>query len=241
MPTPRAFWRKASSALGIDRLDWSKAALQFRTRVQSLRKAEGDEWPDVSDEGLAKTTADWLEPFLADKTARSQLTAGELFDAMQPGAVEICAARLDAEAPTHFTAPTGTSVPIDYEADRGRPLSIRVQELFGLTQHPSIAGGRVPLVIELLSPGAQGGADHPRSARLLARQLCRCPVRPAGPLSAPSLAGRPDLGAADPAGQASPNRDVTLNLPLTMAGDPATPLRPFLPAPWNSWRMIRLL
>ena len=60
--------------------------------------------------------------------------------------------RLDAEAPTHFEAPTGTQVPIDYDAEAGPTISIRVQELFGLNTHPSIAGGRVPLVIELLSP-----------------------------------------------------------------------------------------
>ncbi len=60
--------------------------------------------------------------------------------------------RLDAEAPTHFTAPTGSHVPIDYDAEQGPTVSIRVQELFGLASHPSIAGGRVPLVIELLSP-----------------------------------------------------------------------------------------
>ncbi len=140
-------------SLGLDRLDWSKAALQFRTRVQSLRKAEGDEWPDVSDEGLRRTAADWLEPLLVDKTARSQISAGELFDAVSNQVAWNLRRRLDAEAPTHFTAPTGTAVPIDYEAEQGPTVSIRVQELFGLTTHPSIAGGRVPLVIELLSPG----------------------------------------------------------------------------------------
>ena len=140
-------------SLGLDRLDWSKAALQFRTRVQSLRKAEGDEWPDVSDEGLRRTAADWLEPLLVDKTARSQISAGELFDAVSNQVAWNLRRRLDAEAPTHSTAPTGTAVPIDYEAEQGPTVSIRVQELFGLTTHPSIAGGRVPLVIELLSPG----------------------------------------------------------------------------------------
>jgi ATP-dependent helicase HrpB len=59
--------------------------------------------------------------------------------------------RLDAEAPTHFAAPSGSSIPIEYEAE-GPKLSIRVQELFGLDKHPSIAGGKVPLVVELLSP-----------------------------------------------------------------------------------------
>jgi ATP-dependent helicase HrpB len=60
--------------------------------------------------------------------------------------------RLDAEAPTHFTAPTGSNVAIDYEAEGGPKFAIRVQELFGLDKHPSIAGGTVPLTLELLSP-----------------------------------------------------------------------------------------
>jgi ATP-dependent helicase HrpB len=60
--------------------------------------------------------------------------------------------RLETEAPTHFEAPSGSRVPIDYEAEEGPKLAIRVQELFGLSRHPAIAGGRVPLVIELLSP-----------------------------------------------------------------------------------------
>ena len=60
--------------------------------------------------------------------------------------------RLDADAPVHFTAPTGTRAPIDYAADGGPKISIRVQELFGLAQHPTIAGGKIPLSMELLSP-----------------------------------------------------------------------------------------
>ena len=60
--------------------------------------------------------------------------------------------RLEVEAPTHFAAPSGSSVPIDYDAEAGPQLAIRVQELFGLDRHPTVAGGRVPLVLELLSP-----------------------------------------------------------------------------------------
>jgi ATP-dependent helicase HrpB len=60
--------------------------------------------------------------------------------------------RLDREAPAHFSAPSGSSVPIDYGAETGPKLAIRVQELFGLARHPTIAAGRVPLVLELLSP-----------------------------------------------------------------------------------------
>ncbi len=140
-------------AQGLGKLDWSKAALQFRTRVQFLRKAEGDEWPDLSDEGLAQSAADWLEPLLTDKTSRGQISSGELFDAVSTLVPWNLRRRLDEEAPTHFTAPTGTNVPVDYEAEQGPTISIRLQELFGLSKHPAIAGGRIPLVIELLSPG----------------------------------------------------------------------------------------
>jgi ATP-dependent helicase HrpB len=139
-------------ALGLERLPWSKPLAQFRNRVMFLRRAEGEEWPDLSDAGLAAHATDWLEPLLADKTAMSQLGADEVSSAITALLPWGLRRRLDAEAPTHFSAPSGSSVPIDYEAEEGPKLAIRVQELFGLAVHPAIAGGRVPLVIELLSP-----------------------------------------------------------------------------------------
>jgi ATP-dependent helicase HrpB len=159
--------------LGLDKLPWTKPALQFRNRVAFLRRATdlgftrdrqtnepksaiadlgGDEWPDLTNDGLARNAAEWLEPLLVDKTARSEITAEQLSDAITTLLPWALRRRLDAEAPTHFTAPSGSAVPIDYEAEEGPKLSIRVQELFGLAKHPAIAGGRVPLVIELLSP-----------------------------------------------------------------------------------------
>ena len=140
------------AGLGTARLPWSKAQLQFRDRVNFLRRAEGDEWPDLSDHALARTVADWLAPFLDGKTALSQVGADDLAAALDVLIPWNLRKRLDAEAPTHFTAPSGSSVPIDYEGEEGPKLAIRVQELFGLAVHPVIAGGRVPLLIELLSP-----------------------------------------------------------------------------------------
>jgi ATP-dependent helicase HrpB len=138
--------------LGLGTLPWSKAALQFRQRVGFLRRSEGEEWPDLSNGGLARNAADWLEPLLLDKIARSQIGADELSNALMNLVPWNLRRRLEAEAPTNFTAPTGSAVPIDYEAEQGPTVSIRVQELFGLAQHPAIAAGCVPLVIELLSP-----------------------------------------------------------------------------------------
>jgi ATP-dependent helicase HrpB len=137
---------------GLHRLLWSKALQQWRDRVNFLRRSEGDEWPDLSDDGLAARIDEWLAPALADKKSIADLSSGELESALAALLPYPLRRRLDAEAPTHFTAPTGTRVPIDYEAEGGPAIAIRVQELFGLDRHPAIAGGRVPLVIELLSP-----------------------------------------------------------------------------------------
>ncbi|WP_407156850.1 ATP-dependent helicase HrpB [Bradyrhizobium sp. STM 3557] len=137
---------------GLDRLPWSKAAIQWRDRVMFLRKAEGESWPDMSDQGLAERREDWLVPMLAGRTSLKDITAGDLSDAVMALLPWDLRTRLDKEAPTHFEAPTGTMLAIDYEAEQGPTIAVRLQELFGLNVHPSIAGGAVPLVLELLSP-----------------------------------------------------------------------------------------
>ncbi|MDE5445480.1 ATP-dependent helicase HrpB [Bradyrhizobium sp. CSA207] len=139
-------------AAGLDRLPWSKAARQWRDRVMFLRRAEGDSWPDLSDDGLIARRDDWLVPALYDKIALKDLSAGDLSDALMTLLPWEMRARLEREAPTHFEAPTGTMLAIDYEAEQGPTIAVRLQELFGLNTHPSIAAGKVPLVLELLSP-----------------------------------------------------------------------------------------
>jgi ATP-dependent helicase HrpB len=138
--------------LGIDRLPWSKPLKQWRDRVMFLRAAAPAEWPDLSDAALAERRAEWLTPALADKTALAQFTTGEMSDAVMTLLPWALRSRLDREAPTHFEAPTGSMIPIDYEAEEGAKISVRLQEMFGLTRHPSVAQDRVPLVVELLSP-----------------------------------------------------------------------------------------
>jgi ATP-dependent helicase HrpB len=117
-----------------------------------LRHAEGGEWPDFSDAALAETMSEWLGSALASKTALGEITADELEVALSQLLPWPLKRRLEAEAPTHFAAPTGSRVPIDYAAEGGPKIAIRVQELFGLDRHPAIAGGKVPLLVELLSP-----------------------------------------------------------------------------------------
>jgi ATP-dependent helicase HrpB len=138
--------------VGLNRLPWSKAQIQLRDRVGFLRAAAPGEWPDLSDAALGRTAAEWLAPFLTRKTKLSEIGADDLsaaLDALLPWHLK---RRLEEEAPTHFQAPTGNRHAIDYETAGAPALHIRVQELFGLRAHPSIAGGRLPLTLHLLSP-----------------------------------------------------------------------------------------
>jgi ATP-dependent helicase HrpB len=139
-------------AAGLDKLPWSKPLKQWRDRVMFLRAAERDTWPDLSDDALAAARENWLVPALYDKTSLKDVSAGDLSDALMALLPWDQRARLDREAPTHFEAPTGTQLPIDYEAEQGPTIAVRLQELFGLNIHPSLAKGAVPLVLELLSP-----------------------------------------------------------------------------------------
>jgi ATP-dependent helicase HrpB len=149
------------AAVGLHQLNWSKAALQWRDRVMFLRISHGhhgedgqpdNPWPDLSDAHLAATAGEWLAPFLTGKTSVAGIGGETLREALETLVPWPLQRRLDAEAPTHFTAPTGSSVAVDYTQDGGPALAIRVQELYGLKDHPSLAGGRVPLTLHLLSP-----------------------------------------------------------------------------------------
>ena len=116
-----------------------------------LRRAEPNEWPDLSDEALA-ASPDWLAPFIEGKTSLAEIGADDLTAALHTLLSYELTRRLEAEAPTHFLAPTGTAAAVDYEAEGGPAISLRVQELFGLTEHPSLANGKAPLTLNLLSP-----------------------------------------------------------------------------------------
>jgi ATP-dependent helicase HrpB len=141
---------------GLDGLPWSKPLKQWRDRVMFLRAAEAgaspNPWPDLSNGALAAQREAWLTPALFDKTSLKQFSAGELSDALMTLLPWELRARLEREAPTHFEAPTGTMLAIDYEAEQGPTIAVRLQELFGMNTHPSVAKDAVPLVLELLSP-----------------------------------------------------------------------------------------
>jgi ATP-dependent helicase HrpB len=138
-------------SLGATRLPWTKALKQWRDRVSFLRRAEGEPWPDLADERLAADPA-WLAPFLIGKTRLDDIGADDLAGALHALLPWPLQRRLEEEAPTHFLAPTGTAAAIDYEAEGGPSIALRVQEFYGLAEHPSVAAGRIPLTLHLLSP-----------------------------------------------------------------------------------------
>ena len=137
---------------GLDRLPWSKSLKQWRDRVMFLRNAEGEPWPDLSDAALADQYLAWLVPALFDKTALREFSADDMSKALMTLLPWELRGRLEREAPTYFEAPTGTLLAIDYESEQGPTIAVKLQELFGLNTHPSIANGAIPLVLELLSP-----------------------------------------------------------------------------------------
>ncbi|MGN6470942.1 MAG: ATP-dependent helicase HrpB, partial [Rhizobiaceae bacterium] len=141
----------AIRAHGLAILPWDKPARLLRERLGWLHRALGEPWPDMSDEALMTGLEEWLLPFLPGEASLGALGADTLRDALLSRVPQATERDLDRLAPTHFHAPSGSNVPIRYDGEQP-VLSIRVQELFGLDRHPAVAGGRVPLTIELLSP-----------------------------------------------------------------------------------------
>ncbi|KQT43049.1 ATP-dependent helicase [Aureimonas sp. Leaf454] len=124
---------------------------RYLLRLRFLANAFGDPWPDLSDLRLLDTLEDWLMPFLPGVVRLSDIRPDVVREALAGLVPAEFARRIEALAPSHYEAPTGSRLPIRYEAD-GPVLAVRVQELYGLTTHPALAEGRLPLTLELLSP-----------------------------------------------------------------------------------------
>jgi ATP-dependent helicase HrpB len=136
---------------GLHILPWNRDAEQMRRRLHWLHLGLGEPWPDMSDESLLSKLDDWLLPFLGGNPELRRIDPAALRSGLLSLVPYDLQRKLDSLAPTHFDAPSGSRIPIDYESEKP-VLSVRVQELFGLSVHPAIAGGSVPLVLELLSP-----------------------------------------------------------------------------------------
>nr|WP_281494729.1 ATP-dependent helicase HrpB [Marinobacter sp. S6332] len=137
---------------GLDSLPWMPAAKQWRARVSLLAKHYPEQWPDVSDKALAESLEQWLAPFLAGIHRWSDLARLNIQNALNSLLDYPQQQQLAELAPTSLTIPTGSSVTLDYCVENGPVLAAKLQALFGWTKTPEVAGGKVPVLIHLLSP-----------------------------------------------------------------------------------------
>ena len=147
----RAF-REGLQRAGLAAIPWSAGFVRLRERLAFLHRADGASWPDVSDAALLDRLERWLAPH--GTALRGLADLGNIdFAALQLADLTWRQRqRLDAEAPTHIEVPTGSRLPIDYADPESPVLAVRLQEMFGLAETPTIARGRVPLTLHLLSP-----------------------------------------------------------------------------------------
>ncbi|MET1132821.1 MAG: ATP-dependent helicase HrpB, partial [Aeromicrobium sp.] len=142
---------------GIALLPWSEASRALRARMAFLHRALGDPWPDVSDEALTADLETWLGPELARIRGTRDLRRIDVLTALRRLLPWPEAGRLDELAPERVQVPSGSSVRVEYDGDQP-VLAVRIQEVFGWSAAPSLAGGRVPLLLHLLSPARRPAA-----------------------------------------------------------------------------------
>ena len=160
-PDPLEVQKAALSGLrqmGLAALPWSKDLRQWQARVGLMLKLSipaPDPWPDLSDAALTATLEDWAAPWIMGLVRRDHFARLDLAGALRSRLSFAQGAILEREAPTHFAVPSGSRIPIDYLDGEAPTLSVRLQEIFGLRATPSVAGGRLPLLLKLLSPAGR--------------------------------------------------------------------------------------
>lgn len=136
----------------LDSLPWSANERSLLVRAAFLRRALGDEWPDLSEETLKATLETWLAPFLTEKNTSLESLRGAVLAAAVENLLDFQKRRLlDALAPERIEVPSGSKIRVDYGTEPPR-LSVRLQEIFGMTESPRVADGRVAVVMDILSP-----------------------------------------------------------------------------------------
>jgi len=154
-PTPQQIAEGLLNAVrtrGLDALNWTDAARQLCHRVELMRELEPDEWPAFDPESLADELDDWLAPFLAGLTHWRQVEKLDLLPALENRLGYSRRQKLDQLAPTRLAVPAGSEIRLDYGAEGGPVLAVKLQAVFGWRTTPRIAGGRIPVVLHLLSP-----------------------------------------------------------------------------------------
>ncbi|QNA86166.1 ATP-dependent helicase HrpB [Sphingomonas sp. So64.6b] len=145
---------KGVSDHGLARLPWGEAALALRHRADFAAAHGGTELA-LDDAALLSRADEWLAPLLEKKRRLDAIEPGALTEALRNIIGWDAMRTIDRLAPTHFDSPAGSSHPIDYAAEGGPRVDLRPQALFGLATHPTVGGGRVPLVLSLTSPAGR--------------------------------------------------------------------------------------
>jgi ATP-dependent helicase HrpB len=148
----RAALLDAVAERGLALLPWGEAGLALRARL-AFAAAQGLDLPASDDDALLASLGDWLAPLLGRRL--SDLSDAQLAEALLGRLDWSQRQRLDSFAPARFATPAGSSHEIDYAADGGPAVDMRVQTLFGLARHPLLADGRVPLTLRLTSPAGR--------------------------------------------------------------------------------------
>lgn len=136
---------------GLQLLPWTENAIRLRKRMRFLHHADAS-WPDVSDEALIDSLFDRLTPQLGAVRSADELRRLDVHAALLDLLAWEQRARLDLLAPTHFVAPSGSRLPVDYSDPAAPAVAVRLQEMFGCRDTPSVLAGRVQLTLKLLSP-----------------------------------------------------------------------------------------
>ena len=138
---------------GLSVLNWTSAAQQLRLRLQCAAQWLPEEaWPAVDDATLLDELETWLLPHMTGVHSLRGLKSVDIYQALRDRLPWSLQQRLESSLPTHYTVPTGSQIAIRYDEDNPPALAVRMQEMFGEASTPTIAQGRVALVLELLSP-----------------------------------------------------------------------------------------
>jgi ATP-dependent helicase HrpB len=146
---------------GLGLLPWSRDLDRLRSRVAFARRVDGGSWPDLGDDALLRDLEGWLGPWLETMASggrplhRADLARLPLTDALWQQIGWERRSDLDSVAPTHLLVPSGQRHRIDYPPDGPPTVEVRLQELFGSTTTPTVAGGRVPVLLHLMSPAGR--------------------------------------------------------------------------------------
>jgi len=140
--------------IGLECLPWSREATEWLLRVRCFHLATGT-GPDLSESVLLETLEEWLLPYLAGMSRLQHLKSLDLRAILQARLNWSELQKLDAQVPSHFTVPSGSSIRIDYTDPTAPVLPVKLQEMFGATETPSIVDGAIALNIHLLSPAGR--------------------------------------------------------------------------------------